>query len=151
MNEQLLIKLRQLIGQNMPIVDYDKATINTAIQEVYGAIQSATQLPDKGSFTTEQFNVIVGVIQAIIAKENETPPTQPYMAESARLMIALSRTGLLATVNQAIAQASEEIQIWWEYAINFDMYDSRIQAMAAALNITQEQLKQLWDLANTIE
>ena len=151
MNEQLLIKLRQVIGQNMPFIDYDKATINAAIEEVYTAIQAGTQLPGRGAFSVGQYDVIVGVLQEIIAKENETPPAQPYMAESARLKIALSRTGLLATVNQAISQASEEIQIWWEYAINFDMYDSRIQAMAKALNITQEQLKQLWDLANSIE
>lgn len=151
MEPQLITKLRQVITQNMPEVNYDKATINAAIESVYQAIVNETQLPDKGSFTTEQFDVIVGVIQAIIDKENETPPTQPYMAESARLKIALVRAGLLTNVNQAISQADAETQIWWEYAINFDLHDSRVQDMATALGISSQQLKQLWDLANTIE
>lgn len=151
MNEQLIIKLRQIIGQNMPFINYDKATINTAIEAVYTAIKEETPLPGMGSFSPDQFDVIVGVIQAIIDKENETLPQEPYMAESARLKIALLRAGKLDTVTQAIAAADQETQIWWDYAINFDMLDARVQAMATALNISPEQLKQIWDLANSID
>jgi len=71
MEPELITKFRQVITQNMTVINYDKATINAAIESVYQAIVNETQLPDKGSFTTEQFDVIVGVIQAVIDNENE--------------------------------------------------------------------------------
>lgn len=151
MNEQLITKLRQEITRLMPFINYDKATINQAIQAVYTALINNAALPSKGSFATEQFDVITSVIQAWVYRENAPQPTPQYMAESARLKIALKRANLLDNINAAISQLNGETQIWWEYAANFDMHDARVQSMATALNITSQQLKDLWDLANTID
>jgi len=151
MNEQILIRLRQETTKLMPVIDYDKQTINEAIQAVYLAISNNTQLPSKGGFSDAQFNVIVNVVQSWVDAENAPEPTPEYMAERTRLKIALHRANLLTTINTAISQLNGETQIWWECAANFDMNDSRVQSMATALNISSQQLKDLWDLANTIE
>lgn len=85
------------------------------------------------------------IVSEIIPDEGE------YYAENARLKIALARLDLLNTINSAVSSMNGETQIWWEYVSRFNMYDVKVQSLAEGLNISQDQLKQIWNLANTID
>lgn len=67
---------------------------------------------------------------------------------------ALSRAGLLATVEAALAsmpdQAGEEARIKWEYAVDVRREDALVSAMASILNLDSTGLDSLFTTASEI-
>lgn len=63
---------------------------------------------------------------------------------------ALRQSGLLMTVNQAIAGGTEADQIKWEYATEVNRHDALVANMATALNLTSTDLDALFTLASTL-
>lgn len=65
--------------------------------------------------------------------------------------LAMKRAGLLDAVEAAIVQANGETQIWWEYATLWHRAHSLLNAMAASLGLSSEQVDELFVVAGAIE
>jgi hypothetical protein len=64
---------------------------------------------------------------------------------------ALLQFGKLAEVESAVALAGPDVQLAWEYAIEWRRTSPTIMALAPIVGITEEQLDQLFAIAQTIE
>lgn len=73
------------------------------------------------------------------------PPPSIVTMRQARL--ALLQSGYLSTVNAAIAAGGQADQITWEYATEVDRNSPLVVNMATALNLTSQQLDNLFTLA----
>jgi hypothetical protein len=78
------------------------------------------------------------------------PPTPvPSSVTSAQLRLALTQQNLLATVNTAVAAASNEIQVYWEYQSTFNRQAPLLLGMAVVLGLTSAQCDAIFILAGT--
>lgn len=80
----------------------------------------------------------------------EPPAPIPTVVPMRQARLALLQQNLLATVNAAIAAGSEADQITWEYATEVDRNSPLVANMAAALNLTEQDLDNLFTLAATL-
>lgn len=78
------------------------------------------------------------------------PVIIPTVVPMRQARLALLQNNLLATVNAAIAAGSEADQITWEYATEVDRNSPLVANMAAALNLTEQDLDNLFTLAATL-
>ena len=80
------------------------------------------------------------------------PPPVPVPAEVPQWQArrALHAAGLLASVETAVAAASQDIQITWEYAPNIVRNSPFIAALAPALGLTDAQIDDLFRAAAAI-
>ena len=62
---------------------------------------------------------------------------------------ALRQTGLRDAVEAAVAAADEETRDTWEYAVTIERDHPMLIAMATALDVTSEQLDELFRLSST--
>lgn len=80
----------------------------------------------------------------------DPPPFVPVVPQTVTMRqarLSLLAAGLLASANQAIAQAGDAAQIEWEYAQTVDRQSDLVQAMAAALSLSSAQLDELFTQA----
>jgi hypothetical protein len=81
----------------------------------------------------------------------EAPPPPPVTTVTPRqARLALSAAGLLPTVEAMIAAADPATKITWEYATEFDRNNPLIIALGAQLNLTEEQIDNLFVTASTL-
>lgn len=71
----------------------------------------------------------------------------PSVVTMRQARIALNRAGLLAAVNAAVAAADEETKIAWEFSTEVQRDFPLVQTLAAALNLTEVQLDELFTQA----
>ena len=74
----------------------------------------------------------------------------PTVVSMRQARLALLQSGLLETVNTAIAAGGEADKITWEYATEVNRTDALVSNMAAALGLTEAQLDQLFTLAASL-
>ena len=97
---------------------------------------------------TQQWNV-----RDLTAEELKARVPTVVTMRQARL--ALLQAGLLAQVDAAIAALEDPaqrqaVQIEWEYAAEVNMTHPWVQALATALDLTEEQLAALFTLASSL-
>lgn len=80
----------------------------------------------------------------------EPPPAVPRTITPRQCRIMLAQQGLLSQVESAIAQMDEATKITWEYAIEFRRDDHLLAAMATSLDLTDEQVDQMFIAAAAI-
>lgn len=68
----------------------------------------------------------------------------PQSVSRAQAKIALSRAGLLNQINQLVNVADIETQLAWNEALNFERSSPTVAKLAAALNLTGDQLDALF-------
>jgi hypothetical protein len=101
---------------------------------------------------TEHLNVNIGDIFS----NGEIIP-QPIVEEEVkvvdpmRLRLALNQLGLRSVVETAIASGDQTLKDAWEYAISFSIESPLLKTMAYALNLTDEDLKNIFILASKID
>lgn len=71
----------------------------------------------------------------------------PSVVTMRQARIALNRADLLASVNAAVAVADEETKIAWEFSTEVQRNFPLVQTLAAALNLTEAQLDELFTTA----
>lgn len=71
--------------------------------------------------------------------------------EKWRLEIILEEDGLLDSVNQIVSQANERTQKAWEKAPKINRYSNALEAIRKALELTHEQVDDIFKRANSIE
>lgn len=84
------------------------------------------------------------------APEPTPEPTIPTVVSMRQARLALLQAGLLATVNAAIASGGEADKITWEYATEVDRNSPLVVNMSAALNLSSQQLDNLFTLAASL-
>jgi hypothetical protein len=77
-------------------------------------------------------------------------PGPPSIVSMRQARLALLQAGLLATVDAAIAAGGQADQITWEYATEVDRNSALVFNMVAALNLTSQQLDDLFTLAASL-
>lgn len=87
---------------------------------------------------------------AVIEPYVEPPAPIPTVVPMRQARLALLQSNLLSTVNAAIAAGSEADQITWEYATEVDRNSPLVANMALALNLTEQDLDNLFTLAATL-
>jgi len=110
------------------------------------------QLDDyPGAVACPDENGIGDLFENGVFSQPPTPePPIPSTVSMYQARIALHQAGLLATVQAGISQMSEEAQIKWEFAPTVKRNDALTVALATALNLTEEDLDNLFTTANSI-
>ena len=81
---------------------------------------------------------------APVEPEPPAPPPVPESVTPLQARKALRKAGLLNTVNDFIVTQSDEVQETWEYCIAVYRNDPLIKALQTELNLTDEQLDDLF-------
>lgn len=81
---------------------------------------------------------------------NKAQAPVPSVVTMRQARSALSRSGLLTTVNAAVAAADEETRIAWEFSTEVQRDFPLVQTLAAALNLSESDLDNLFALAATL-
>ena len=76
--------------------------------------------------------------------------TVPESVSPRQIRLALNATGLRVTVESAVASGTQDLKDWWEYALDIERNHALINGMAAQLNITEQQIDDLFRLAATL-
>ena len=79
-------------------------------------------------------------IKKVVVPQSVTP-------RQARL--ALLQVGLLDEVEAMLAN-DKAMQIWWEYSLSVERNNEHVTAMATALNMTDEEMDELFMLAGSL-
>lgn len=74
----------------------------------------------------------------------------PKTVSPRQIRQALTRAGLRASVEAAVAAGDQDLQDWWEFATEFQRGNTHVAAMATALDVTSRQLDDLWTLAASL-
>jgi hypothetical protein len=82
--------------------------------------------------------------------EPPAPPPVPESVTPLQARKALRKAGLLNTVNDFISTQSDEVQEAWEYCISVYRNDPLITSLQVELNLTNEQLDDLFRSAAEI-
>ena len=77
-------------------------------------------------------------------------PVIPTTVSMRQARLALLQVDILDEVNTAIAAGTEADKITWEYATEVNRSDALVTNMAAALNLTEQDLDNLFTLASTL-
>lgn len=74
----------------------------------------------------------------------------PQSVSPRQIRQALTRTGLRASVEAAVAAGDQDTKDWYEFATAFERSNPVVSALGAALNVSDEQLDALWILADSL-
>jgi hypothetical protein len=77
--------------------------------------------------------------------------TVPQTVTKAQARVALRRADLLASVEQAVAAADDETQIWYADALTWRRDAVPVVALGAALGLTSQQIDGLFAAAAAID
>lgn len=67
-----------------------------------------------------------------------------------QLRQALTRVGLRTAVEAAVASGEQDLKDWWEFATEFERGNEHVIAMAAALEVSDKDLDDLFKLAASL-
>lgn len=81
----------------------------------------------------------------------DPPPPAPIADISPRqIRQALTRVGLRASVESAVATGDQDLKDWYEFSTAFERSNPQVTAMGAALAVSAEALDGLWELGATL-
>lgn len=136
--------------------DEDGIPMDTSIKcRSYHESQMAELEADLGADAPAHASLIATVRAAI----RQPTPTEieaarvaavPKSASPRQIRQALTRAGLRAGVEAAVAAGDQDIKDWWEFATEFQRGNTHVAAMATALGVTSRQLDDLWTLAASL-
>lgn len=102
-----------------------------------------------------QESCLVSAIAAWIAQGNTPLPADPQPAIIAdisprQIRMALTRAGLRASVEAAVAAGDQDLKDWYEFSSPFERSNPLVGAMGTALGVSSEALDGLWQLGATL-
>lgn len=87
--------------------------------------------------------------QVIIdANKPVDPPVTQISPRQIRM--AMTQLGLRSQVEAAVAAGDQDMKDWYEFSTYFDRNHPQVLAMAAALNVDDQELDTLWALGATL-
>lgn len=78
------------------------------------------------------------------------PVVVPQSVSPRQIRQALTRAGLRASVEAAVAAGDQDTKDWYEFATFFERSNPVVAALGAALNVSDAQLDDLWTLADSL-
>jgi hypothetical protein len=107
------------------------------------------------AFAENVFPLVADALVLKAARDNPPPPEPepnavPASVTPLQARRALRQAGLLAAVEAAVAQADDDTQDAWQYALSIERSNPIIAALAAQLDMTDEQIDDLFRLAATL-
>lgn len=78
------------------------------------------------------------------------PASVPQSVTMRQARLALLQSGMLASVNAAVAAADETTKITWEFSGEVQRNNALVSTLAAALSMTDAQIDDLFRLAATL-
>lgn len=113
-------------------------------------VEDAPVLTVKGHWE-QQWNIIDMTTEEVEAKaEAARIAAIPVSVSPRQIRQALTRAGLRAAVEAAVAAGDQDTKDWWEFATDFQRAHPMVIAMGTALNVTPLQLDDLWTLAGSL-
>lgn len=83
--------------------------------------------------------------------EPPAPPVRvPESVSPRQIRQALTRAGLRASVEAAVAAGDQDTKDWYEFATAFERSNPVVAVLGAALNVSDAQLDELWILADSL-
>lgn len=74
----------------------------------------------------------------------------PLSVSPRQIRQALTRAGLRASVEAAVAAGDQDTKDWYEFATEFQRSSPIVAALGSALSVTDLQLDELWTLAGSL-
>lgn len=74
----------------------------------------------------------------------------PQSVSPRQIRQALTRANLRQSVEAAIASGDQDTKDWYEYATEFVRTNPHVIAMGLSLNVSEQQLDDLWRLAGSL-
>lgn len=92
---------------------------------------------------------------AWMAEGNTPDPADPVPVASPQISprqirMALTQLGLRTQVEAAVAAGDQDLKDWYQFSTFFDRHHPQVIAMAAALNVDDQELDTLWALGATL-
>lgn len=78
------------------------------------------------------------------------PPAPPLVVSPRQIRMALTQMNLRSQVEAAVAAGSQDMKDWWEFSIQIEENHPMVVAMALQLEVSTEQLHQLFELSGTL-
>ena len=103
-----------------------------------------------GQVAPSSDNPLYQIMYVEDAPAPEPLPSVPQVVSPLQARLALMRMGLREQVETAVALASEDVRVSWEYATEIRRQSPLITALAPALGLTDVALDQLFTLAATL-
>lgn len=82
--------------------------------------------------------------------EAERKAAVPASVSPRQIRQALTRAGLRASVEVAVAAGDQDTKDWYEFATEFDRASPVVAALGVALSVSPTQLDDLWTLAGSL-
>jgi hypothetical protein len=117
---------------------------------------SIIRLSDNATIPADESNTDYQQYLAWVAEGNTPEPYEeptkpvPNVVSMRQARLALFKSGMLSTIEQALSQSSEEDKITWEYATEVRREDTLVTNLALGLGLSEEQLDSLFMLAETL-
>lgn len=92
----------------------------------------------------------VYVLGDVVPPLPQSDNTVPQKVTPRQIRLALNNAGLRETVENAVANSDQATKDWWEYSLDIERKNPLIISMATTLNITEQQLDNLFVLAATL-
>lgn len=131
-------------------------TIVITQEKVYGPYASVVEMQDRLDVDGAQLPfAVIGPYSLSeddsLAPPPPVPPT-PVPAEVSPRQIrqALTAIGLRSAVEAAVAASDQDTKDWWEFATVFERQHPMVISMAQALDVTEQQLNDLFILAGSL-
>lgn len=90
------------------------------------------------------------IVDGVIVPAPTPPVPIPQSVSPRQIRQALTRAGLRASVEAAVAEGDQDTKDWYEFATAFERSNPVVSALGAALNVSDAQLDDLWILADTL-
>lgn len=119
-----------------------KLTISTSILR----ISDGACIPNDPE-NTDYAAYLVWVAEGNAPEPSDIPPPPPIAPISPRqIRQALTRAGLRASVEAAVAAGDQDLKDWYEFSTAFERINPKVIGMGAALGVSDKQLDDLWAL-----
>lgn len=90
------------------------------------------------------------VVDGVATEPPPKPVPVPQSVSPRQIRQALTRAGLRASVEAAVAAGDQDTKDWYQFSNPFERSNPVVAAMGAALNVSDAQLDALWVLADTL-
>lgn len=87
---------------------------------------------------------------AAIQEANKPTPTPVTQISPRQIRMAMTQLGLRNDVEAAVAAGDQDMKDWYQFSTFFDRNHPQVLAMAAALNVDDQELDTLWALGATL-
>lgn len=90
------------------------------------------------------------IADGVVVPAPSPPVPVPQSVSPRQIRQALTRAGLRASVEAAVAAGDQDTKDWYEFATFFERSNPVVAALGAALNVSDAQLDDLWILADSL-